>query len=316
MRVSTAGCPHKPRRQSLASRSLARCGALALALSLAGCDLAVLNPQGPIGTNIRTILIDSLAIMLAIVIPTIVAVLAAAWWFRGSNTKARYLPDWEFSGQLELVVWAIPMLTIMLLGGVIWISSHELDPAVPIVSKEEPLDIQVVSLDWKWLFIYPDQHVASVNKLVIPENTPIRFALTSSSVMNAFFIPQLGSMIYTMNGMRTQLNLMADHAGVYRGLSSHFSGDGFPNMHFDAEAKSTGDFYAWLAEVRGGDKALTADAYKELSRQSVVAAPFTFHGVDDGLFEQIVTQKLPPGPGPIAETNPGQAKWLGKGTGD
>ena len=173
------------------------------------------------------------------------------------NQRAFYLPDWEYSGQLELIVWAIPLLTIMLLGGVTWIGSYDLDPARPLVSKEEPLNVQVVSLDWKWLFIYPDQHVASVNRLVIPAGTPIRFALTSGSVMTAFFVPRLGSMIYTMNRMRTQLYLAADEPGVFNGLATQISGDGFADMHFEVEAKSPQDFYAWLGQVRAGGPALT-----------------------------------------------------------
>src|ERR1700722_1395407 len=187
-------------------RRTLRLAPLCAALLLSGCDWAVLDPKGPIADANKTILLDSVAIMLAIVVPTILATLAAAWWYRSSNTRARYLPDFEYSGALELIVWAIPLLTIMLLGGVAWIGAHDLDPARPIVSKEEPLNIQVVSLDWKWLFIYPDQHVASVNRLVVPAGTPIRFALTSGSVMTAFFVPQLGSMIYTMNRMGTQLH--------------------------------------------------------------------------------------------------------------
>src|SRR5258708_1699149 len=169
------------------------------ALLLSGCDLGVLDPKGPIADANKTILIDSVAIMLAIVIPTILATLAAAWWFRSSNTRARYLPDFEYSGALELIVWAIPLLTIMLLGGVAWIGAHDLDPAKPLVSKEDPINVQVVSLDWKWLFIYPDQHVASVNRLVIPAGTPIHFTLTSGSGMTAFFLPHLPSIIYTLN---------------------------------------------------------------------------------------------------------------------
>ena len=168
------------------------------------------------------ILIDSLAIMLAIVVPTIAATFAFAWWFRASNARARYLPDWVFSGRIELIVWSIPLLVIMLLGGVAWIASHDLDPAKPLPSNTPPLEVQVVSLDWKWLFIYPSQGVASVNRLVVPAGVPIHFSLTSASVMNAFFIPQLGSMIYTMNGMTTQLNLQADAPGSFRGLSSHY----------------------------------------------------------------------------------------------
>ena len=213
---------------------------MASALFLGGCDWAVLDPKGPIGDGNATLLVDSVAIMLVIVVPTIIATLGIAWWFRSSNQRAFYLPDWEYSGQLELIVWAIPLLTIMLLGGVTWIGSHDLDPAKPLVSKEEPLNVQVVSLDWKWLFIYPDQHVASVNRLVIPAGTPIRFSLTSGSVMTAFFVPQLGSMIYTMNRMRTQLYLAADEPGVFRGLATQISGDGFARHAFRSRGEVAG----------------------------------------------------------------------------
>ena len=158
--------------------------------------------------------------------------------------------------QLELIVWAIPLLTIMLLGGVAWIGSHDLDPAKPLASKAAPLEVQVVSLDWKWLFIYPDQRVASVNQLVIPAGVPVHFALTSASVLNAFFVPQLGSMIYTMNGMTTQLNLHADAPGTFHGLSSHYSGDGFSDMHFDVEALPADGFSAWVDATRGNGPTL------------------------------------------------------------
>jgi cytochrome o ubiquinol oxidase subunit 2 len=289
-----------------------RAAPFAAAIPLGGCDWALLNPKGPIGDANKQILIDSVAIMLAIVIPTIVVTLAVAWWWRSSNARARYLPDFEYSGQLELIVWAIPLLTIMLLGGVAWIGSHDLDPARPLASKEEPLDIQVVSLDWKWLFIYPDQHVASVNRLVIPAGTPIQFSLTSGSVMTAFFVPELGSMIYTMNRMRTQLNLSADKPGTFRGLAAQLSGDGFADMHFEVVAKSPADFYDWLGQVRAAGPELTPESYIELSKQSVVPAPFTFRTVADGLFEKVLDQALPPGPGPVAETNPGAIKEMGK----
>ena len=286
-------------------RLLLRSAPFAFAMSLGGCDWAVLDPKGPIGDGNASLLVDSVAIMLVIVVPTIIATLGIAWWFRASNERAFYLPDWEYSGQLELIVWAIPLLTIMLLGGVTWIGAHDLDPAKPLVSKEEPLDIQVVSLDWKWLFIYPDQHVASVNRVVIPAGTPIRFSLTSGSVMTAFFVPQLGSMIYTMNRMRTQLYLSADNPGVFRGLATQISGDGFADMHFEVEAKSSQDFYAWLGQARADGPELTPESYIELSKQSVVAAPFTFRMVSEGLFEKILDQTLPPGPGPVVETDPG-----------
>jgi cytochrome o ubiquinol oxidase subunit 2 len=162
---------------------------------LTGCEPNLLDPQGFIGISEKTILIDSVAIMLAIVVPTIAATLGFAWWFRASNTKAIHLPDWAYSGRIELIVWGIPLLVVMLLSGVAWVGSHDLDPAKPLVSETPPLEVQGVSLDWKWLFIYPTQGIASVNELTVPVGVPIHFSLTSASVMNAFFIPRLGSMI-------------------------------------------------------------------------------------------------------------------------
>src|SRR6267143_4260171 len=227
-----------------------RCAVVMAPIALTACQGGILDPQGFIGIADKTILIDSLAIMLAIVLPTIAATLAFAWWFRAANTRAIYLPDFEYSGRIELIVWSIPLLTVILLGGVAWIGSHELDPAKPLASDTPPLEIQVVSLDWKWLFIYPNQRVASVNQLVVPAGVPLHFSLTSASVMNAFFIPQLGSMIYTMNGMTTQLNLQADAPGTFRGLSSHFSGDGFSDMQFEVLALPAERFAAWIEETR------------------------------------------------------------------
>ncbi len=243
--------------------------------------------------------------MLTIVVPTIAATLAFAWWFRASNTRATYLPDFAYSGRLELIVWAIPLLVIMLLGGVAWIGSHDLDPAKPLASETSPLEVQGVSLDWKWLFIYPSQRVASVNRLVLPAGVPIHFSLTSASVMNAFFIPQLGSMIYTMNGMTTHLNLRADVPGTFLGLSSHYSGDGFSGMRFDVQAVPAERFAAWIDATRNTGPTLDAAGYAALARQSMNAAPFTFGAADPALFQQIVTQQLPPGPGPqMGRPNP------------
>jgi len=184
---------------------------------------------------------------------------------------------------------------------VAWIGSHDLDPAKRLASETEPLEIQGVSLDWKWLFIYPNQGVASVNQLVIPAGAPIHFSLTSASVMNAFFIPQLGSMIYTMNGMRTQLNLRAEAPGTFRGLSSHFSGDGFSDMHFDVQAVPADQFATWIESTRSKGPTLNDESYAALARQSVNTRPFTFGAADPELFEKIVMRQLPPGPGPQAD---------------
>ena len=258
----------------------------------------MLDPKGAVGIADKTILIDSVAIMLAIVLPTIAAIFAFAFWFRKSNARARYLPDWEFSGQIEMVTWSIPTLTIILLGGVSWIGSHDLDPAQKLESKTPPLEVQVVSLDWKWLFIYPAQKIASVNEMAMPVGVPVHFSLTSASVMNVFFVPQLGSMIYTMNGMRTQLYLIADAAGTFRGQSSHYSGDGFSDMHFDVQALPPDRFAAWVAAARTAGPTLDKAAYQALTVQSTKVQPFTYRAADPGLFAQIVNQTLPPGPGP------------------
>jgi cytochrome o ubiquinol oxidase subunit 2 len=265
---------------------------------LTACQAGVLDPGGPIGLAEKTILIDSLAIMLAIVVPTIAATLGFAWWFRASNTKAIHLPRWDYSGRVELLVWSVPLLVIMLLGGVAWIGSHELAPEKPLASDTAPLEVQVVSLDWKWLFIYPDEGIASVNLLVIPVGVPVHFSLTSASVMNAFFIPRLGGMIYTMNRMTTQLNLRADEPGSFPGLSSHYSGDGFSDMHFDVRSVPVAQFAAWVETTRGAGPTLDPGRYAILAKQSTNVAPFTFRQTSSGLFQKIVTQDLPPGPGP------------------
>ena len=211
--------------------------AVGLGLAASACSNAsFMRPAGPVAEQNRLILFDSVGIMLCIVVPTIIATLVFAWWFRAGNSRARYRPDFVYSGRIEMVVWSIPILTIMFLGGVIWIGSHDLDPARPLPSREPPLEVQVVSLDWKWLFIYPAQGIASVNRAVIPVGRPVHFSLTSASVMNSFFVPRLGSQIYTMNGMRTQLNLQANAPGSYFGTSAHFSGDGFSDMQFTVDA--------------------------------------------------------------------------------
>ena len=263
-----------------------------LLLLLAGCSDGILDPQGPVAAAQKTILLNSLAIMLAVAIPTIVATLVVAWWYRASNRRARYTPHWSYSGKIEIVVWSIPAMIILLLGGIAWIGSHDLDPAKPLASPKPPLEVQVVALDWKWLFIYPREGVASVNSLVIPAGTPVRFRLTSASVMNSFFVPQLGSQIYTMSGMTTRLNLLADHPGDYQGLSSQFSGDGFSGMRFVVRAVSDEEFGAWVASARMSGPPLDAAGYAALARPSKYVAPLAFGAVDPGLFAKIAGQSM------------------------
>jgi hypothetical protein len=186
-------------------------------------------------------------------------------------------------------------------GGVAWIGSHDLDPAKPMASSQTPLEVQVVSLDWKWLFLYPDQKIATVNALTIPVGVPVHFSLTSASVMNAFFIPQLGSMIYTMNGMTTRLNLQADTAGVFHGLSSHFSGDGFSDMHFAVHAVSPADFADWVQATGKAAATLDSRGYTLLAKQSIKVTPASYRLDDSDLFQSVATQKIPAGPGPQGE---------------
>jgi cytochrome o ubiquinol oxidase subunit 2 len=267
----------------------------------------ILDPQGPVAAAEKTILIDSLAIMLAIVVPTIVAIFAFAFWFRASNTRAFYWPDWEYSGRIEMVVWSIPALTVILLSGVAWIGSHQLDPAAPVEGTGSPIRIQAVSLDWKWLFIYPDQGIATVNALTVPAGAPLHFELTSGSVMTTFFIPQFGSMIYTMNHMVTRLELRADNEGTYQGLAAHFSGDGFPEMLFDVHVVSQVAFPDWVASTARSDRVMNADSYWKLAQQSLAPDKPTFRLDDPRLFDAIATQKIPPAPGPQLTTESAQS---------
>ena len=270
-------------------------------LGLAGCSGGVLDPAGPVGRDDATILIDATVIMLAIVVPTLLLAFWMAWRYRASNTRAEYLPHWSYSGRVEAVVWSIPTLTVMFLGGLIWIGSYKVDPFRALPSKTPPLEVQVVSLDWKWLFIYPQQHIAALNQLVVPAGTPVHFSITSASVFNAFFVPRLGSMIYAMPGMISQLNLQADQPQKLWGTSAQFSGDGFSDMQFEVRSLPADQFAAWVAGVQGKGPALDRAAYAGLLEQSDRVPPSSFGSIVPHLFDAVATQEIPPGPGPQPE---------------
>jgi cytochrome o ubiquinol oxidase subunit 2 len=250
----------------------------------------------------RLILLNATGIMLVVVAPVIVLTLWFAWRYRAGNHSAAYDPDWAYSGRIELVVWSVPAMVVILLSGVAWIASHDLDPAVKLtsVADSKPLRIQVVSLDWKWLFIYPEENVAAVNELVVPAGASLEFALTSATVMNAFFVPQLGSQIYTMPGMTTHLNLRADEAGDYPGISSHYSGDGFSDMRFVVHAVSPADYRQWLEHARGEAAALDAASYAELARASSNVAPRLYGKVAPMMLDHVLqtATHVPPGVAP------------------
>jgi cytochrome o ubiquinol oxidase subunit II len=273
------------------------------AAALSGCTEGVLDPKGPIASAEQLILFNSTGIMLAIVIPTMLATLAVAFWFRSSNSRATYLPDFNYSGRLEMLVWSIPIMTVLLVGGVAWVGSYDLDPPKPITSTVKPLRVQVVSLDWKWLFIYPEQGIASVNQLTIPVGTPVSFELTSSGVMNSFFVPQLGGQIYTMAKMVTRLNLQADHPGTYRGMSANYSGAGFSDMYFAVDAVPDEKFAQWLGATRSAGPVLDAQSYSALVKPSQAIAPFTYRAAAPDLFSTILSAGSPADPLSISATH-------------
>src|ERR1700722_7583289 len=273
---------------SASARFDMRYGFLAVVLigvaTLGGCTDGVFDPKGPIALAERQILLNSLGIMLAIVIPVILATLGVAFWFRASNERGRYRPNFAYAGRLEMLVWSIPAMAVFLVGGVAWVGSHDVSPRKPIASTVKPLRVQVASLDWKWLFIYPDQGVASVNHLTIPVGTPVSLELTSSGVMNSFFVPQLGSQIYTMAGMVTRLQLQADYAGTYPGLSTMFSGEGFSDMRFAVDAVESDAFARWVREAHETGQMLDSQTYAELAKPSQAIVPFTYRAVSADLF--------------------------------
>ena len=259
------------------------------ALSLGACSEGVLAPAGPVAATENQILFETFAAMMLVVVPVILMTLAFAWWFRASNRRARYLPDWSYSGKVEFSIWIVPLLLIVFLATLAWSGSHDLDPYRPLKSDRRPVRIDVVSLDWKWLFVYPDYGVASVNEMAVPTGTPIELRLTSGTVMNSFFIPQLGSQIYTMAGMQTRLALQADRPGTYRGLSAQFSGDGFSDMHFTVRAGDGASFARWIAQAKASPARLDPNAYDRLAGQHATSPPTVYGRVDPDVFQHAVT---------------------------
>ncbi|MBU9848132.1 cytochrome o ubiquinol oxidase subunit II [Rahnella ecdela] len=272
------------------NKSIGMLSLFASALLLSGCNTALMDPKGAIGLEQRTLILTAIGLMLIVVIPVIIMAFAFAWKYRASNTKAKYSPDWSHSNKIEAVVWTVPIIIIAILATITWKTTHSLDPFKPIVSDEKPMTVEVVSLDWKWLFIYPEQGIATVNELVIPKDVPVQFKVTSDSVMNSFFIPQLGGQIYAMAGMQTQLHLIANEAGTYKGISASFSGRGFSGMKFNTIATPTrADFDTWVAKVKSAPNQLaTTDDFNKLAAQSIDNPVEYFSVAKPGLFKEII----------------------------
>lgn len=272
-------------------------------LLLSGCSqIAVLNPKGPIAADEKHLLITAVCLMLIIVVPVIILSLVIARRYRASNTKAKYTPEWSHSNLLEAIWWGIPLVIIVILATITWISAHRLDPYRPLDVnaadvKAKPITIQVVSLDWRWLFIYPDQNIATINFVEFPANAPVTFLLTSDAPMNSFQIPQLAGQIYTMPGMQTKLHLLADEPGDYNGRSVSFSGDGFYKMTFIARATaSQAEFDDWVKTVKKSSQQLSGDTYKQLAAPSEDNSVQYFSSVDNNLFNNIIMKFMMPTP--------------------
>lgn len=273
-------------------------------LLLSGCQAVVLNPAGHVAAQQRDLLVISVVLMLIIIIPVIALTLWFAWKYRASNTTARYDPEWDHSTHLELVIWAAPLLIIICLGAVTWTGTHLLDPYRPLDNVDHdrpvaddvrPLEVQVVALDWKWLFIYPEYGVATVNELAAPVDRPIRFTLTSSTVMNSFYIPALAGQIYAMPGMQTTLHGVINAPGDYKGFSANYSGDGFSGMKFTFKGLEPAAFDAWIDNARQGGLRLDRRAYLQLERPTENAPVQTFAVVEPLLWDAIVNMCVEPG---------------------
>jgi cytochrome o ubiquinol oxidase subunit 2 len=310
--------PERWKGRSFKGRGAGRlAGASSLALLLSGCSrVALLDPGGPIAASERSLILVAFGLMLLVVVPVVVM---AVWFprrYRAGDPRGGYDPEWSESARVDAVIWLIPAVIVLVLGVLTWRESHRLDPAVPIASNVRPLEVEVVSLEWKWLFIYPREGVAAVNQLVIPANTPLNFRLTSDSVLTSFFIPRLGSQIYAMAGGQSRLHLMADRPGVYEGHNQQFNGGGFADMHFKVLALTPGEFDAWVRKIRRGQAALD-DAQLAMLRQPGASYPVTFYAqVSPDLFERIVNRyRSGNGAPPAPRAGKGEGDGKGEGNG-
>lgn len=271
--------------------------ALPVLLALGGCNFVVLHPAGDIAWQQRDLLIISTLLMLIVIIPVMALTVLFAWRYRQGNKTATYRPKWDHSIELELVIWGAPLLIIICLGALTWMDTHLLDPyrplsrvakGQPVAEKTEPLEVEVVALDWKWLFIYPEQGIASVNELAAPVDTPINFKITSASVMNSFFVPALAGQIYAMAGMQTQLHAVINQPGEFKGFSANYSGDGFSHMRFTFHGVDRAGFDAWVDKVRKGEKSLTRAEYLALEKPSERVPVIHYASAEPDLFKAIL----------------------------
>lgn len=257
-------------------------------------NIALLNPKGQIAMEEKNLMVFATLLMLVVVIPVFILTFVVAWKYRADNKNAEYKPNWDYNFLVEAIWWGVPCIIIAILSWVTWTSTHALDPFKPLDSKVTPLRVQVVALNWKWLFIYPEQQIASVNFFQVPENRPINFEITADAPMNSFWIPQLGGQIYAMPGMTSKLHLIAQNKGEYKGVSANLSGTGFSGMKFTVKASSDDDFTRWVDSVKRSSSHLTRDAYKALAAPSEDNPVATYVLKDPDLFDYIVMKYMMP----------------------
>jgi cytochrome o ubiquinol oxidase subunit II len=265
--------------------------AIGMALLVGACDLrraAVLDPKGPVALAERDLLFDAFYVMMIVIVPVIILTLLFAWRYRASNTSAKYAPAWANSAKVDAVVWLIPAAIVISLGILLWRSTYKLDPYRPLDAAGAPLEVQVVAQDWKWLFIYPEQGIAVVNQLAFPAGRPVSLRITSDTVMNSFYVPQLAGQIYAMAGMQTRLQLLADQPGKFVGRNSQYSGGGYSDQHFEVVSLAAGDFDAWIAKAKQAPGQLDAASYPAQAAKSR-AVPVTYYSaVEKDLFDRII----------------------------
>jgi cytochrome o ubiquinol oxidase subunit 2 len=269
---------------------------LGLALLLSGCGLAeapVLDPKGPITLTERDLLFDAFGLMLIVVIPVFIMAAIFVWFYRPVSKHDVYQPDWGYSVWMDSLVWLVPAVIVVIIGTMVWEYTHKLDPYRPIDADAQPLEVQVVAQDWKWLFLYPEQDIAVVNELAFPSGRPLSLKITSDTVMNSLLIPALGGQIYAMAGMESRLHLLADAPGTFRGRNMQYSGNGFANQYFDAHAMSNDDFDAWVAKARQSPDKLDAAAYEELAKPSQLHPVTYYAGFEPDLFASIIAKYGP-----------------------
>jgi len=283
---------------------------LVAVIFIQGSNIAVLDPKGWVASRQRDLIVTTTLLMLVVVIPVFILTFVIAWKYREGNKGAKYSPDWDHHPAIEALWWGIPFVIIAILSVVAWRSSHELDPFKPLSGDKKPVVIQVVALQWKWLFIYPEQDIASVNFVQFPASTPVSFQITADAPMNSFWIPQLGGQIYAMAGMNTKLHLIADQPGSYSGQSANISGAGFAGMKFIAKSSTPADFAEWIKTARASQETLSFSSYNELAEPSRDNPAAFYSSVQNGLFGMVMAKFMLPGHQSAQANNPAHQEDL------